>query len=323
MTSLAEWKQKIKAEGKFLVGQDTIPLESTRLVVIVDRRKNLDLEELAAGMKRGGVYAKPIPKDDTRPNLYTFVAQAKGLELETEEGPRLTSVTVDTLEDVLGVDAVFVSSWELPATVHPDKITDIRKAMDEVDAQRRANKRLFTGETEVGPNRWLFLRVSFRAGVDPMKTSEVRDVLLGAGYKAFTPDTGLMGFLTPSADWSAGNWTEVLFNPGNKAIKVSDLYGLFPKDLLVDSAPVGLYDIRFLREHQELFDFYFKAQRFEESATGAGGAVGETLTDLLNDFGKLVGVSRYLLWGAVGVGAIWLGSKAYSIVKESYRSARR
>jgi len=320
--SLAEWKEKIRAEGKFFVGQDAVPLTGTRLVIVMDRRKDLALEELAEGMTRAGIYARPLPKDDDRPNLYTFIGEAKGLEIASEDGPKLVGVTVDTIEEALAVDGVFVSRWELPSTFHPDKVAEIREAMANVDRERRANKQVFMGSTEVGPNRWFMLRVTARPGERPMRSEDVRDILLRAGYEAFTPDTGLLGFLVSSDDWSQGDWVELLFNPGNKRITVSDLYGLFSKEFVVDRSPVGLYDVPFLRDHQELFDFYFRAQQIEVKTTGGAGAIGETMTDLISDIGKVSKYVRYGLWAAAGVGVIWLAGKGVALMKESYQNVR-
>lgn len=317
---LAELKELVGDD--MFVGQDSIPFDGLRLYVVLSTKTDLDPNDIALDMRLAGVYASPLPKTSGYPNVYPFAGYVHPLEIISNGRPKQISATPLELAEVIPAEAVFVSKAVLPSEEYPERAQELREAIASVDLERKTGKKVFGAKDPVGPNRWVMLRVNAKPGMRSLRPVDVRNILLKAGYKAFTPSTGLLGLLVPAADWSSSTWTEVLFNPGGQAVTAEQLREAFPAGLIAETDPIGLYDLDFLRDHQEIIDFYFKAQKLEVAATGAGGSLRGALEDILNDLGKVFGATRYLLWGALGVGAAWLGLRAYGALTSAASKAK-
>lgn len=323
MVDFAEWKHRIQSQGIYLAGQDPLPSKGLHLYILIDRKKDLDLDDLVDRMKLSGVYAQPLPKNSKYPNVYQFIGDAKPVEVATEFGTKEIVSTVDTLEEITPVDLALVSKWEVPSEAHPEKIREIKESIASLEEQRKSNrKRIFSGDQQIGPDQWVILRARTKPGVSPFTTSTLQDILNERGFKSFAIDTGVLGLAVSSADWRFGNMTEVLFNPGNQIVSPNQMKKVFNEELLAEVDPISMYDLPFLREHQELFSNLFRAKSVERAAGGVGGGLGSAVEDLLGTLETVLGSAKYLVWGAVGLGALLIGTKAYSLVKEWTGKAR-
>ena len=315
MTNFEKFKARIRAEGTWIVGSDPIAPGTTRLFMILDPRKDLDREVLAEKMKGAGIYSKPVKANPKYPNVYTFIGQASDVEISSDEGTKMLETNPMSVEEYVPVAFFAASSFSVASGFNDEIIQEIR---DIEESRKTVGAEVIQMDEEVGLDTWVFLRIIPKAGSRAPSSAVVRNKLIDAGYKALAFDQGLQGLVVASGDWHSKNWVEVMFNPGEKIVTARELkIEVFGPELFNDSGSLGLYTNEYLREHQGAIEAFYQAQKAETAVSGAAGALGLAIQDLLGLVEGTAKTVKYIAWGALGFLGLYAGTKTYKMMKNA------
>jgi len=315
MADFKKFKAKIRAEGTWIVGSDPIAPGTTRIFMILDPRKDLDREALAEKMKGAGIYSKPVKANPKHPNVYSFIGQASDVEIATDTGTKLLETNPISVEEHVPVAFFAASTFSVASGFNDEIIQEIR---DIEESRKTVGAEIIPMDTEVGLDTWVFLRIIPKAGSRAPSSAIVRDRLIAAGHKALAFDQGLQGLIVASEDWHSKDWVEVMFNPGEETVTARQLkVEVFGPELFGDSGSLGLYTNEYLREHQGAIEGFYQAQKAEIAVSGAAGALGLAIQDLLGLVEGTAKTVKYIAWGAVGLLAVYAGTKAYKLMKNA------
>ena len=204
---IAEIKDIMASSGLWVVGDEIWPYDEFHLVNVASSKADLDPLKLADEIrKRTGVICSPLPKKDSTPNIYTFIAYraTPTATITTPSGPVPAHVYVSDVEDSLeDLGVLLVAVYAYPLGI------DIDGAEDLVEAAH-AFVRPFTGpevptliadNEPVTPHTWYWLRVT-PVGQPPLDTGYVKALLEEQGYKVIAPDKGISASAPPPTDRS-------------------------------------------------------------------------------------------------------------------------
>lgn len=290
--SLEQVRAAYAATGQWWTGQDALPLGEAHLFILGSTKQDLDPKALAAKLQSAGVTATAYPRNPQYPNLYYFVGVVAGVEMWRQDGSSyMVSTTVDTIEQVVGVDIAVVQKavWSQPMS--PELVT----ALNNLSAARAANKdktRIYALGELLPAETWIMLRAY---GSTP--TAKLGEIVREAGYQTYVFDEGVTGMFVDSALWNGQGWAELAINVG----PATDVTPAKLRDQI--KLGLGVYDTAAMRE--PAMQTSISAMSWAQEKARVAGESGESLWDLLGDLSTVLEAAlknlRWVFWGGVGL----------------------
>ena len=238
-------------------------------------------------------------------------------------------VTSDLVEACFGgatpiVDykVAFVGLGVLEAKVSPKEVADAIEAADKWAwlSDDDETPLPFDHNAALAPNTWVYLRVDFALmNAIPPKGLKTLLEASDSNYKAIDPISGISGFferMFSGSEYVGESYSHVLFNPGNAMGVTAAKLQSTAFSAYAGKAYVSAFTTLEIVENQSSLDTFYAVQGTEEAA-------GDAAASFLAALQKALKSVKYVLWGAAGLGILWVGWQGFKYIGKEKRAYKR
>jgi len=321
-------KDALVQDGRWYVGQENIPWNTPFLLVITDDGSNLFDTSTASAQLLGlcGIPNRPIKQNPDTPRMHSFIIYVREGEVKDAHCSGITGIctfppiTVDLVE--AWVDHAMVASvWRSPLD-----LADDHAVIAEAKAHVAQKPEFWYGDNRewhfvpddqiLDPRQWYALRVLSNGPQLPY-TDDLVTLVHSKGYRAFAPDRGIIGAVVDDDTWTSSLTRKILFNPnGKQGLTGPKLQKELFGDLITADYTLSLGITDNLIADNSVMDAIDETVKTTEN-------IGDALLAMKDILDLLLASLKYLLWGALGVAAVWAGWQGFKYVNKEVREYKR
>lgn len=323
--SLEEGRELVKGRfdalcpsSKWYRDQDVIPRGEVLALLFVHPRSDLSSDWIGAKLYDAGFTSYVLEHDPDTPNVYRAVIY------------RFTVAEVTPASLMRNyLEAYYVAVLKEAAVgdfLTLDFVTEGKELMDSLKSREPI---VFDVREPLPLDSWIYLIHRFTG--QPRPAPEFLSKRLRAkGYKAFVFSEGIGSAMFAGRDAYLGeNTVAVLFNPGSTVIDTVEIAQEVYGDLIDDNRTVGIVGVTFqaLVDNQQVIeDAYAAIIRTEQLGNDLRSA-GEGITETIGTLGEVLGIvgkaGKYLVWGGLIIGTVYIGRKLYLAFRNQNSKQRK
>lgn len=309
-------KAALAAQGDWLVGHTEIPLNTPLVMALFSNQTNLDQRKLSEDLRLyGGIPNRPLLRDGYSPNVYPFIIyirQGKPNLLTSEGKYIFAPVPVSMGEEVDNIEVSAVWKHPLQQAASEELIKEAEDRVAEHEEFWWGTGRNPIPLSTITAHEWVWLQVTNEKGLPP-NTGYIAEALRNKGFTVLAPDKGFLGLITPGTNKYMTESRSIIGFKSNETITPEDLTQLIFPDSAIH---IGAFTTEYTRRDQSVFDV-------AEGIQDTGESISSLLSTTQKLFSVIFGALRYLLWGALGAGVIYLAWNGYKYIDKEYRDYKK